>query len=182
MIRHLLCAAATACAAPALAQSSPDSATLAAAERLIDVTRIGAQLEQMFAMMVPTMAKGAMAQLEAGQTTRAMFEQLTQNDYGRKQKLEAMLAEEFTTAIRAQMPRLKREYAREYAAAFSKAELDALSDFFSKGAGAKYVEQTPGLNAKLAATSQRIGMEIGMIAVPEALRRAKSELDAETTK
>lgn len=175
MIRAALCAMALAAAPPVLAQ---DGAAIAAAERLIEATRIGAQLEQNFAVMVPFMAKNAMAQLAAGETTRAMFEQLTQNDYARKQKLEAIFADEFTLAIRAQMPRLKREYAREYAAAFSTAELDALTAFFSEGAGAKYVAQTPMLNTKLAATSQRIGMEVGMVAMPKALQRAKSELDA----
>ena len=175
MIRTALCALALTGASPVLAQAD---GAMAAAERLIEVTRIGAQLEQGFAMMIPTMAKNAMAQLAAGEATRTMFEQLTQNDYGRKQKMEAIFAEEFALAIRAQMPRLKREYAREYAAAFTTVELNALIAFFSEGAGAKYVAQTPMLNAKLAATSQRIGMEVGMVAMPKAMQRAKTELDA----
>ena len=182
MIRALLGATALVWAAPALAQTQPDAARIAAAERLIEVTQIAAQLEQGFEMSVPSMAKNSIAQLAASTATRATFDELTRDDYARKQTLEGIVADELRTAIRAQMPRLKREYAREYAAAFSEAELRALTVFFTEGAGAKYVAQTPLLNSKLAATSQRIGMEIGMVALPKAMARAKTELDAETTK
>jgi hypothetical protein len=182
MIRHALSVAALACAAPAFAQAQPDSATLAAAERFVEVTQVVQQLEQTFVVMAPVMAQQAMAQLGSQQTTRAMFEEITKNDYARKQKLQAIFAEEFLAAMRTQMPRYKREYAREYAASFTKAELDSLNTIFGEGAGAKYIAQTPAVQTRLIAVGQRIGMEVGMVALPKAMQRAKTELDAETTK
>lgn len=191
MIRAALAAAALVIMAPALAQASAqstpapgsasDPATLIAAERLLDVMGTTEQLSQTFQMMVPIMAKNAMAQLEAGQNSRPLFEQLTKGDYGRKQRLEAIFAEEFTNAIRMQIPRFKREFAREYAAAFTRTELETLSAFFASGTGAKYVAQTPALQTKLAGAGQRIGIEVGMVAAPKALQRAETEL-AETKK
>lgn len=178
MMRPALYALVLLGASPAFAQ---DAATLAAADRLVEVTEIGPQLEQGLQLMVPAMAKNVMAQLAASETTRAMFEEVTKNDYARKQKLEALFTEEFLAAMRAALPRFKREYVREYASAFSKAELDALNSFFSQGAGARYVAQTPAISAKLAATSQRIGMEVAMVTFPKVIESAKTEL-AETSK
>jgi hypothetical protein len=179
MIRPLLCGLALFAASPTLAQ---DTATLAAAERLVEVSRVEAQLEQGFAMTAPAMSKGVMAQLAVGAATRAMYEEVTRNDYARKQKLEALFVEELTKGLREALPRFKREYAREYAKAFTKAELDAMTAFFSQGPGAKYIAQTPTINTQIAAASQRIGMEVAMVTFPKVMERAKTELDAETTK
>jgi hypothetical protein len=38
------------------------------------------------------------------------------------------------------------------------------------------------VQTRLIAVGQRIGMEVGMVALPKAMQRAKTELDAETTK
>lgn len=179
MIRALACGLALFAASPALAQ---DAATLAAAERFVEATRIEAQIEQGFAMMVPAMAKAVTAQLAAGETTRAMYDSVTRGDYGRKQRLEALFADEMGRGMRDALPRFKREYAREYAATFTKAELDALTTFFSSGTGAKYIAQTPAITTRIAATSQRIGMEVAMVTFPKVMERAKTELDSETSK
>jgi len=168
-------------ATPVAAQSA-DPAALRAAERLVETMQVGEQFEQMFGMMAPVMAQNALAQMEAGQASRGFYEELVKGDYARKQKLQSILAEEYLTAIRAQMPRMKREYAREYALVFSAAELDALSDFFSTGAGAKFVAQTAPLQTKFSQVGQRIGLEVGMVATPKALERARTELDVETSK
>lgn len=180
MIRAALSALALLAAAPAFAQA-PDAATLAAAERFLEVTQVEQQLDLTFTVMAPVMAKNAMAQLAASQTTRAMFEELTKDDYARKQKIEAIFADELLKAMRGVMPRYKREYAREYASSFSKAELDSLNAFFGAGAGQKYIAQSPAMNNRLVAVGQRIGMEVGMVAMPKAMERAKTEL-AETSK
>ncbi|MEG3181201.1 DUF2059 domain-containing protein [Sphingomonas sp. LT1P40] len=180
MIRAAIAAASLALAAPAFAQGDP--AAIAAAERLVEAMGVGQQFDQMFAMMAPMMAKNAMAQLEAGQASRPFFEELVKGDYARKQRMEAILAEEYLSAMRAQTPRMKREYAREYAGVFTAAELDQLAAFFSQGTGAKFIAETAGLQTKLGQVGQRIGLEVGMVATPKALERAKSELDAETKK
>ncbi len=186
MIRATLAALALAAigsvgVAPALAQSA-DPATRAAAMRLIETMKIGDQLDQAYVTMTPMMAKSALAQIEANQSSRPLFEQLTKGEYARKQKLEAIIGEEYLAAMRAQLPRLKAEYAREYAAAFTLAELESLNRYFADGAGAKFIAQTGELQAKLTGVSQRIGMEVGMVAIPKALERTKAELEAETNK
>ena len=163
---------------PATAQT--DSAALPAAERLMTVMGVEAQFEQIFVISAPAMAQNAVAQLEASQTTREMMEALTKGDYARKERVKAILAEEYLAAFRAQKARMVREMAREYAIAFTAAELDELARFFGSGAGAKYVAQQPMLQEKLTKANQRIGIEVGMVATPKAITRAEAELNAGT--
>lgn len=186
MIRATLAALALAAtgsvgAAPALAQSA-DPAARAVAMRLVETMKVGDQLDQAYVTMTPMMAKSALAQIEANQASRPLFEQLTKGEYARKQKLEAIIAEEYLAAMRAQLSRLKAEYAREYAATFTIAELESLNRYFADGAGAKFVAETGPLQARLSAVSQRIGMEVGAVAIPRAIERARKELEAETNK
>ncbi|MBX3594930.1 DUF2059 domain-containing protein [Sphingomonas sp.] len=175
MIRTILTATALALAAPALCQSA-DPATIASAQKLLAQMGTEQQLDQQFAALAPMMAKSAMAQLEAGEQSRALFTELTGGDYARKQKLEAIFAEEYLKATRAQIPRMLSEYAREYAATFSKTELDGLTAFFASGIGAKYVAASPALQTRLTGIGQRIGMEVGMVAVPKAIERGRAEI------
>jgi hypothetical protein len=181
MMRAALAALALTVAAPALAQAV-DPGAMASAERLMEAMDVKGQFELMFQVSAPMMAKSAVAQLEVSPTTRPMMEALSGGDYARKQRMEAILAEEYLAAFRVQMPRLIREMAREYAAAMTGAELDALTAFFRSGAGAKYVKLQPDLQRKLTQVNQQIGMEVGMVATPKALERAKTEFEAETKK
>lgn len=177
MIRMIF-AATLALALPAAAQT--DSAALPAAERLMMVMGVEAQFEQIFVISAPAMAQNAVAQLEASQTTREMMDALTKGDYARKERVKAILAEEYLAAFRVQKARMLRDMAREYSTAFTTAELEELARFFSDGAGAKYVAQQPMLQEKLTRANQRIGIEVGMVATPKAITRAQDELNAET--
>jgi hypothetical protein len=170
-----------AASAPALAQSA-DPAARAVAMRLIETMKVMDQLDQAYVAMTPMMAKSAMAQIEVNPSSRSLFEQLTKGEYARKQKLEAIIAEEYLAAMRAQLPRLKAEYAREYAATFTIAEMETLNGYFAQGAGAKFIAQSAALQTRLGAIGQRIGMEVGAVAMPKAIERARAELEAETNK
>lgn len=177
MIRLVL-AATLAFAAPVAAQT--DSAALSASERLMAVMGVDAQLDQVFVISAPAMAQNAVAQLEASENTRTMMAELTKGDYARKERVKAILAEEYLAAFRAQKGRMVREMAREYATSFTAAELEELARFFGSGAGAKYVAQQPALQEKLTNANQRIGIEVGMVATPKAITRAGAELNGES--
>ena len=152
-----------------------DAARLAAARQLIDASGIDATLDRMYIQLAPVFAHGVIGALSAETETRDALSAIQQQEDG-QQRLVAILSQEFLTAMKAQYPALKDIAAREYAEAFTTAELEELLRFYSSGTGAKALQLLPVLQQKMAQSGQELGRAAGVEAGQRAFERAAREI------
>lgn len=143
-------------------------------DRLINLLDVEKGLDSIFIPLVPLFSGNVIAALERDPATADAIRIKLGNVDGRR-RLAKLLEEEFLTGMRARYPEIKVAAVKEYRSRFSESELGILADFFETGAGAKWIEQQPALQASLSKAGEAIGAEVGSRAVMLALQRAESE-------
>lgn len=162
-------------AAPVAAgAAAPDAGDPAA--QLVETLETDRVMENIFSDLAPLFGAQVVAQLSSQAETRAMIDRFVTQGRGGRERLQAILAEEFLNGIRGRFPEVKAEIAEAYRANLTEAELVELNRFFSRGVGAKYLAMAPEVQKHLETLGQRIGMEVGARALPRALERAETEM------
>lgn len=111
--------------------AAPDPARMAAARELMEVTGVTKQMDGMVDAMSKGFAKGAKSSAE-GQKAAGAFDDMMKRFLGYKQDM-------------------LRDFEVLYAESFTAEEMNAVSNFYRSGAGAKFVAMTPELMQKGAA-------------------------------
>jgi hypothetical protein len=158
---------------PAAAQ--PDPARIAAAERLIALMKVEATLDAMFVQLSPGFAQAVLGSLLGDPKTRPVIDSLVARAPDNRDRMIAILSQEFMAAIKRQYPAYLKRVAVAYATAFTAEELDAINAFYSSGPGAKALAVLPQLQIRLS----QDGRELGRIAGQEAGGRAFQRIEAE---
>lgn len=177
MKRRIAIAAAllAACSAPTLAQVATPApvagaGTLATATALVGAIRIEGVLDTMFRQITPLVSSSVMAAIEhepsAPADIKARFA-----DPVLRPKAQAILSEEILKAYHARYGELLGSVAREYAAMFSEADLQAALAFYRSPTGQRFIAAQPVLQAKMSEEGRKIGMAAGREAIPAAMKR-----------
>ncbi|WP_425228564.1 DUF2059 domain-containing protein [Sphingomonas sp.] len=171
-------------AIPAAAQKAPptvtvapdtDPARVAAATRLIALMHLDATLDRLFAQLTPVFAQGVIGALSGDESGRTLLAALDAKPDGRE-RFSAILSQEYLASIRRRYPEIERGAAAEYAAAFTREELEAIAAFYSSGAGAKLLRLQPELQQRMSARGQGLGRVAGAEAGERAVTRATREI------
>lgn len=155
--RITLFGVASVCLVTSLAALADEDSHRAAAERLLEASRVEAMTEQMYAQM-PQMLSQMIAQ---GDTSGMSAEQ-------RQQLL--------TTAMdfvekRVGYAAMKPDYVTLYAEAYSEEDLDALADFMESPLGQRFLDATPELMMSASELAQQRMMD----AMPEMMQLLAEE-------
>jgi hypothetical protein len=161
--------------APAEKPSLPAQPPSAQAIALVAVLKGDVIVDRMYAQMAPLAAVQVAAMMDAGPATRPYAERLANRLPGGRERLVALLSEEFLREMRKTTPELMRAAAAYYDRRFSPDEMDEMIRFFSSGTGAKYISVQPDMQRELEPIGQALGEKAGKIAAPRALRRAEQE-------
>lgn len=155
-------------ASPALAADKSD--------QLVSVLKIDETLETTFVALAPLFGAQVIAELERQPSTKAMVTQFAANGRSGRERMEAILGEEFMSEMRKSFPQIKARMAEIYRAKLSETELDALLQFYSSSAGAKLMAIQADLASTLKQEGEKIGAKAGMAAMPRAFERIEAEL------
>jgi len=157
-IRSLTTAVALAClVAPPSFAAEP--AASAAAERLLEATRVEELTESMY---------GQISQMISGMAPADVTAEEREAMDSAMQKVMALMRERIGYAV------LKDDYVRIYADAYTVDDMNALSDFFDTELGQRYLDKTPEVMAASAALAQ----ERMMAVMPELMEVMQSEMEA----
>ena len=168
-------------AGPAIAQS-PKSAPVATdarltlARQMIDLLRLDQMYDAMFVQLAPAFAQAVLGAMATDAASKPLYDTLVARDHGSKDRMIAILSQEFMAAIKRQYPALKDGAAKEYAAAFTEQELRDILAFYSSGAGAKALALMPQLQTQLAVQGQALGRAAGEDAARRAMARIEREM------
>lgn len=175
LLSSLIVAAPLASAQP-LTVSSDEEARIRIAGELLDLTGYDRQLDFIFEKLSPLFSQGVIGALQGDPAAKAVVDELITKGKGGQGRFVAILGEEFLKAIKAQYPQIRASAAKEYAAAFSREELEAITTFYRTPAGAKSLRVLPDLQAKLGAAGQQFGRIAGMQAGKKGFERAVNEM------
>ena len=154
---------------PALAQAG----TEASATKLVQLMKVEVVLDTMFQQMTPVMTGQVLtATAQAPGAPAAIKARLT--DATARARAESIMGEEMMRSLRKRYPQIANATAKEYAATFSEADLQAAIAFYQSPAGQRFVAAQPKLQAALSSQGQAIGMAAGAEAVPAALARIEA--------
>lgn len=156
--------------------SAADPARLAAAEKLIVLTKIESTLDTMFVQLAPGYANTVIGSMLSDPSSKAGMEQLLARDPGNKSRIVAILSQEFMAAIKRQYPAYLKRAAAVYAESFTLEDLNAINAFYSSGPGAKALTLLPQLQLKLGREGQDLGRAAGAEAAEKAFARIKAEM------
>lgn len=182
-MRGMLFVALLAVAAPsvAAAQDAPaiaevDSARLTAAKRLIGMMELKTVYDRLFIQLAPTFAQSVIGLMATEADSKAMIDAVVARDPGNRDRMLAILSEEFLVSMQRQYPELLDSAAKEYAAAFTTQELTEIANFYASGSGAKALKLMPQLQASMAKSGEALGRAAGMEAGERAFERIADEL------
>lgn len=161
-------AAALLVAGPAMAADKSD--------QLVEAMKLDDALESTFAGLVPLFGSQVLAEMERQPGTRTMVAEFAARGPGGRERMEAILAEEFMIELRRHFPQIKAELARTYRAKLSDAELDAVLQFLGSSAGAKFITAQQDVESAMQETGEKIGAKAAMAAMPRAFERIEAEL------
>jgi uncharacterized protein len=147
-----------------------DPARLAKAEQLLDLIHINQQYDSIFARMTPLMTTQVFTSLRDDVKVPASV-RAKLADPGQLAAAERVFSEETTKGFQERYPALRLATAREYAAAFTVAELDQLADFYRSPVGQKSLQVLPSLQAKLMPIGMQAGAEVGRAAMLRTFER-----------
>jgi len=153
-----------------------DPSRIAAAQTLLDLSGYEQQLDYVFDKLIPIFAQSVIGILQADPGSKAMVDHLITNGKGGQGRLVTILSEEFRKSIKAQYPQMMASAAKEYAAAFTLTELQAISTFYQSPAGAKSLLIMPELQEKLGKTGEQYGRIAGAEAGEKGFQRAIEEM------
>lgn len=156
-------------AAPAPA-STAKPGTIESARKLIEVMRVDQTYDRVFKPIVGMMAIAILPTIEKDNAVPEDVRNELATNEG-KARVGKLVSEEFLAAFRARYPQLKEATAKEYAAAFTEDELQAIIAFYSSGVGAKVLTLVPEITAKVQARAQSIGEDAGKDAYRNILNR-----------
>ena len=160
-------------AAPTVrAPAEVDAVRLAAAKRLLGMMKLEQTFDRMFVQLAPGFAQGVIGVMATEPDTKDAISALIARDPGNRDRMIAILSQEFLGSIQQRYPRLLARAAEEYAAAFTTEELTAIADFYATGAGAKALALMPQLQTSIGTAGQALGREAG----EEAGRRAFAKI------
>jgi len=188
MIALILAGAMLQTAPPASPPTAPssvqpfDQARLTAAARLIDLLQIDRTLDAMFVQLAPGFGQSVLGILATNPQTKAAIDKLVTEAPENRDRMVAILGQEFVTSVKRQYPGFKRQMAQEYATAFTLDELTAISGFYSSGPGAKALTLIPQLQAKMSVAGQAMGRLAGEEAGRRAFERIEQEMLPEMKK
>ena len=160
--------------APAMADNEADR--IEAAGKLLDLYGYERQLDFIFEKLSPVFSQGVIGALQGDPAAKAMVDELIANGKGGQGRFVAILSEEFFAAIKAQYPQIRASAAKEYAAAFTREELEAITAFYQTPAGAKSLRILPELQNKLGKAGQEYGRIAGKQAGQKGFERAINEM------
>lgn len=173
---------ATGWAAPAPASASPpaaiapDAGTLASAHQLMALTHVDSTVSGMFDKLMPLLVSSTVNALEASPESAQVVKAMVASRPTGRQRFVEIFRSEFERTGKTLTNQILDQTAREYATAFSKAELDEIIAFCSSGTGKKVVEMMPGLQEKMSQFGQQAGRTLGEVAGRNAMKRAIEEL------
>jgi hypothetical protein len=153
-----------------------DPAALASAHRLMEVMHTDRTMALMFQNLTPLLINSTVTALEANQETAEIMKRMEASRPSGRERVMVIFREEFDVAVKMMSAQTIDQSAQEYAAAFSKAELDEIIAFYSSGTGKKVVELMPGLQQKMSQFGRQAGVTVGKVAGEKAIRRAMQEL------
>lgn len=168
--------AAPATSTPATGDTTPDPATIASARQLLDLVHVDRTLAMMFDHLKPLMVNSTVTALEANPATADMMKSMEASRPAARDRIVALFREEFDTAMASASTQIIDQTAREYAAVFTRAELDEIIAFYSSGAGRKVITMMPALQQKMSQYGQQAGQSVGQAAGEKAMKRAIEEL------
>ena len=145
-------------------------------DQLMTALKIDDALETTFTALAPLFGAQVIAELERQPATKSLVDQFATRGPGGRERMQAILAEEFLTELRKSFPQIKARMAQTYQAKLSDAEMDTLLQFFASSAGAKFMAIQKDLVSTLQAESGKIGAKAGMAAMPHAFERIEVEL------
>ncbi|WP_162875464.1 DUF2059 domain-containing protein [Sphingomonas crusticola] len=151
-----------------------DPAAMNSARQLIKLMHFDQTLDQMMGTLIPTMGKGVVAQIEQDNSD-SLIQQIKTTPGGRE-GLERIFDEEMLKSMRSRYPEILEAAAREYASAFTSAELDRIIVFYQSGPGAKWVQLSPQLQQSIGPIAGAIGRQAGIEAGTRMMERAAKEL------
>lgn len=163
-------------APPAPSTAAVDPARVDAAKRLIDTMQIDRTLDALFLQLSPSFAQSVIGVLATDADTKGVIDRLVTAAPENRDRMVAILSQEFLTSVKRQYPGFKTQMAREYAAAFTLDELNAITAFYSSGPGAKALAIMPQLQAKMATAGQSLGRIAGEEAGARAFKRIEEEM------
>ena len=153
-----------------------DPARLDAARRLVETMQIDRSLDALFAKLAPNFAQSVIGVLATNAQTKGVIDHLVVAAPGNRDRMVAILSQEFLTSIKRQYPSFKTQMTGEYAAAFTLDELTAINAFYSSGPGAKALAIMPELQARMGAAGQSLGRTAGEEAGARAFQRIEQEM------
>lgn len=162
-------------AAPVRAAADTQQPGLNEAKELIELMKVESTIDMMFEKLGPLFGENVASSLERNQA-QAMHMSEIKGKPGGRERFVAILGEEFLQAMRARYPDMKATAAKEYAGQFTPQELSSLTAFFRSGAGAKWLEKSPAMQASLSKWGEQAGQQAGSVAVVAALARADKEI------
>lgn len=155
---------------PVSAKTAAHQGTIESARKLIEAMHIDQTYDRVFKPIVGIMAAAILPNMEKDGTLPEKVRDELATSEG-KSRIGKMVSEEFLAAFRVQYPQLKEATAKEYAAAFTEDELQAIIAFYSSGAGAKALALAPEIAAKVQVQAQAIGQAAGKDAYRHILDR-----------
>lgn len=148
--------------------------TASNADRVIELLKLEETLDSLFEPLIPLYSGNVIAALERDSTMPEVIRSKLGNVDSR-QRVAAIIGEEFLIGVRKRYPDMKAELIAEYRAQFSEAELAELADFLASGTGAKWLAASPALQARMGKIGEQIGSEEGIKSFPRALKRIEEE-------
>lgn len=167
-------------AASAVAGQGVDFARLGAAKKLVALTKIDSTLESMFVQLSPSFARSVLGELLADPSTRPVIDALLSKAPDNRERMIAILSQEFMRSVKSRFPSLLDQVARRYAEVFTADELNAINAFYSSGPGAKALTLLPQLQVTLSKDGRELGKAAGQEAGLRAFRRIEAEMAPST--
>lgn len=162
--------------ASAVAGQGVDPARLAAAKKLVALTKIDSTLESMFVQLSPSFARSVLGELLADAATRPVIDALVSKAPDNRERMIAILSQEFMRSVKSRFPGLLGQVARRYAEVFTADELNAINAFYSSGPGAKALTLLPQLQVTLSQDGRELGKAAGQEAGLRAFQRIEAEM------
>ncbi len=172
-----VCQTTTSSTQPGAARVAPavvDPARIAKAERVLDVIHIDRQYDSIFSRLTPIITVQVFTALKDNVRLPASV-RTRLADPAELATAERIFAEETVKGFKTRYIELRTATAREYAAAFSAAELDQLATFYESPLGQKTLSVLPTLQAKLMPIGMAAGAQVGQ----EAIRRTFERMNFE---
>lgn len=154
--------------APASAPAAPSGVALAA--ELVELLGIAQQLDMTFKSIMPLMTENVAAAIANSGAASVEIRAALASEAGRAH-VKGIIAEEVMQGFRDRYPRVAAELAKAYAEKFTDAELRDLIAFYRSPTGAKLLRLQPELQQMLGKVGERIGLEVGMEAIPRAIEK-----------